>query len=200
MKNNIVAFCGAGGTGKTVVLEALSKKLTELGIEHKVHYSIVREFYASKGIASEADLHKQTEEEKVAFQFELAQFFIRKINEVCEGYNGYVLCDRSIFDHFAYWTFSGINSIKLSEIRAYQKLFDEYLEKVNSIWYFPYPAEFSKDVDPDSFRWAPPAKNLIIDSLILRQLEGMSIDYHWMNEGSIESRVNDILHYFKVTT
>ena len=167
----IIGLAGAGGTGKTVTLEVFSQKLNDIGIKHKIHPSIVRGFYKTKGITDEKTFHTSLDEvAKAQFQLELAHYFVKCIKEELFSYDGYLLCDRTIFDHLAYYLFSGINVIKLQEYREYLNLINDYLKNVLFLTYFPYPGAFSKDVDPDSFRWAPPAKNLIIDGLIYRHM------------------------------
>ena len=161
----IIAFCGSGGTGKSSVLELVSNKLNDSGIKNKIHPSVVREFYGIKGISSEKELINQTEADKVKFQWELANYFINRLNNEINNYDGYLLCDRSLYDHLAYWIYSGANTIKLEDYRKYIDLIREYDKNLIALVYFSYPVSFSKDVDPDSFRYAPPAKNLIIASL-----------------------------------
>lgn len=170
LNRRIIGFCGAGGTGKTKVLEKFIEKLEEEGVNHAVQYSVVRNFYALKKIESEKDLLHLEEVDRVNFQYELAEYFVSSLDETLKNNSGFIICDRTIFDHLAYWLHSGQTSIKLHDYNRYVELCHKYCKKVLFLTRFPYPQSFSKDVDPDSFRYAPPAKNIIIDSLIERHL------------------------------
>ena len=163
-----IGFAGAGGTGKTSVMELLIKETPTLDLKRIP--SVSRDFYALKGVTNEAE-HSQnmTADLRKQFQFEMMDYFIARFNRDTVGVTNFI-SDRTALDHLAYCIYQS-PTLTLSEYKEIkEKAIQHTLDNFDIVFFFPYPVSFSKDVDPDSFRYAPPNKNIIIHNLIKQYL------------------------------
>lgn len=197
------AACGAGGAGKTVTLDAVLKQLSEKGIKAHFEPSIVRGFYAKKGVADQAAFLALPVEERRPFQIELYKYYLSHMADVVNTRDEIVLSDRSPFDHLAFTT-QGVSDITLAEFAELRKMANDFADTyINTVFFFPYPTPFSKDKDPDNFRVAHPSQNIMIDALMYRLSNPGLVDYervivHAMLLGepiSIERRASFIVNH-----
>lgn len=159
-----IFFCGAGGTGKTTVLQDVA---ASLGLP--VMGSVVREFYHRSGIASQVELDAYHPEGRRLFQTELMRYYLDKV-EAFAAHPGGMVMDRSIYDHAAY--------ALLADLDAGRELIDDIdaafarFEKLHPVMvYFPYsPAWWDphQNGEEDGFRNIRPAHDLLLDSVIRR--------------------------------
>lgn len=164
-----IFLCGTGATGKTW----LAKRL-EFHLHAKYSASVVRGFYAFKGIKDEK-VYQETlsPEDKLAFQFELFDYYLQKtedaIRENKENGNYLTIFDRSPFDHLAYTLYNAGSLMHSDNLKRYQ----EYEQKAyaflyrNSLalFYMPYPNPNVEQVE-DGFRKVDYTKDTIVDALI----------------------------------
>ena len=205
--SKIVLLSGAGGVGKTSVLEALKSQFIKDGSTLKVMLSVTRAFYAKKGVANEATFLAMPEVDRYKFQVELFEFYCEELEKFLAptatlGINyRYKICDRSPFDHLAYTIYGSQNSLSLPELLELKARVREIILRVEPlIVYFPYPQPWSPAfTDPDSFRSAAPCKNLIIASLIENLLDDVPLQYRKRVEtrSTIEARANQIKQWIK---
>lgn len=164
----LICFCGAGGTGKTTILNHL-REFDEI----TVHGSIVRQFYAMKGIASEIQFSTLSTMGKVKFQKELNRYYLDTLIEAIDSCSTeYLACDRSIFDHVAYAIYSGQGMLGRDDIDYLDELAYEFTSikgVITTVAYFPYPAPWiTSGQTEDDFRHVDTVKDTIIDALMYR--------------------------------
>lgn len=166
LRKPIIALCGTGGTGKTTVLNALADALQKADYPFAVFTSVSREYFALQGLAKEAEYKALELEDKSSFQAGMMQFYIKRLLEFIETHpDAKVLCDRSIFDHFAYWTLCGsVDWITYSHLYEAVK---SYCAFVDRLFYFPYPSPFQASANVnDGFRDIDIGYNLAHSALV----------------------------------
>lgn len=168
----VVAFSGAGGVGKTSVLNALRDELENHNIAAEIGGSVTRAFYQLHGIEGEGDyMRNLLPKDRLIFQLGMCDYFLKDFYaKAIDTTKQQVLliCDRTSLDHLAYCISScyETSDFNLDIYRQYCAKVKEYFRRVHLYVYFPYPMSWTKEVDPDTFRFAPPAKNLAIAGLI----------------------------------
>lgn len=200
--HRVVAFAGAGGTGKSTTLGELANALGKIGVSTVTHPSVTREFYALHGLSSESEYLENvtSDEERLIFQQKLMYFFIERLKQTVEkNPEAIVLCDRTAIDHFSYMVYGSQNIT----LQIYQDSLtfveDHYLPLVGHIIYFPYPATFSVDIDPDPFRWTPAGKNVTVAALIQMHIRQLVCDDRVLTltpDSSAQERGKTIVSHF----
>ena len=198
MQNQLLCYSGSGGTGKSVVLAAVSDALAQSGVPHTIFPSVVRGYYAAQGLADQAAFKALPDDRRHQFQLGLLDYYISSLTEHLATYPCLVICDRSPFDHYAY-AIDGVHLslVELAEIRAKASKFA--VDHIGGIVFFPYPAPFSRDVDPDSFRLADPSQNMKIHSLMFTALNENCEKPVWFlpPNGTVDNRALDVLDFIK---
>lgn len=164
----LVCMTGAGGTGKTTVLKALKSLVPRI----EEHGSIVREFYASRGLTNEREFHRMTAAERRDFQLDLFDYYVESLESAVKNAKSpVVVCDRSVFDHYAYTLYGTREQLNEDGLDRLEWGVARFKALNPDVYYFPYPAPWSYTLETeDGFRAVEPAKDLIIDAVIFRQL------------------------------
>lgn len=201
-QRNLIGCAGAGGTGKTSVLQGVVEKFTAEGIPTITFMSPARAFFAQNGIADEKSLLAMPENAIRQFQMELLDVFLNATAKMTrENHDKMVIADRTAFDHLAYIIYYSPNTLTLAHYSELLRKVRIYSEMLGAIVHFPYPAAFSRDVDPDNFRWAPPGKNIAVACLIGQhaidhRLNMSPLHIELDQNGSTKERVDTIYDLF----
>lgn len=197
----LICFAGAGGTGKTSIVNKLHSRLSSDadGVEPAcvIHRSIVREFYASKGVPDEASFLAMSASDRAEFQLALYDYYINKLEECCleeKNNKKIVLCERSIFDHFAYSVYGSRELLDAEGLKALEAGVRRFKALKPAVFYLPYPTPWDH-LAADGFRSRELAKDTIVDALIYKQLSvNRSVWTHTLPPVDIEARVKGVFH------
>ena len=204
------ACCGAGSSGKTVVIAPLTKRLEGCGFKVAYLQSVVRGFYAQKGVKDQAAFFELPVMDRREFQFELLDYYISSAVEFIDNNkDAIILSDRSPFDHLAY-VIDSTHDLTLAEYHElYGKACEFSAKYIGGLMYFPWPAHFSKDKDDDPFRVAHPHQNLKIDGMMRAQsykasrevpfyyTDVVAVGIDSADHDTIENRVNICEHFIR---
>jgi predicted ATPase len=198
----IIALCGTGGTGKTTVLNALTDRLRSEGYPFEVFTSVSREFFRMQGFTKEADYKVLPLAEKAKFQYGMMKFYMQRLQTFIDANPGKkILCDRSIFDHFAYWAQSGACDLATYDAIMYNQA-HFYCRYVDKLFWFPYPAPFQGSVNvDDGFRDIDVGYNLGHSAMVYMFAKKALTDsghdaerLHIIHDGDLDRRVEFILN------
>ncbi|MDE1971191.1 MAG: AAA family ATPase [Patescibacteria group bacterium] len=141
-----IGFIGAGGTGKTSVLELLKPFLEEQNI--KVRPSVVRGVLKDLNL-TEKDLSSLSLEQGEEVQRHL--FFAKEAQDraaVLSGEN--FITDRTLLDHYVYWLYRGGKAIRKENLENFLLGVSESLSTYSKLFYFPVYATW--EPPDDGFR------------------------------------------------
>lgn len=192
----ILTCCGAGGTGKTSVVNAIRDLLGHDTVT--LHGSIVRSFYAKEGLAGETAFVAMPLADKLAFQTKFLAAYIDAFEHAAAACKTPILlADRSIYDHIGYVTFWGALAIDEAmwtfEIEA---LIARFLALQPHVVRFPMPHWWSARIAADGFRHNSYGKEWTLDALMHR-LVGVYHPRHLrsevMGEGDATQRAQGVI-------
>lgn len=166
----LICFLGAGGTGKTTLLKEMEKRIVANGLTVQTFPSIVREYYAANNVATEGDYLKLPLGSRTTFQMGLYSFYLDRLEHMVSNCDkDFLLCDRSVFDHYAY----AMYATKENFTKEYQKFLDigamRFVALEPQVLYLPYPTPWD-DQAADGFRARDHGKDTIIDALMFRSV------------------------------
>lgn len=165
--NPRIAFCGAGGTGKTTT----ANLLIEQGVDLPLLRSASRQVYEKEGLTEDI-VAKMPLEEAWELQFRI---FDRKIKEDDNHQTSGFIADRSILDHFAYCLLYCVKVIPNDEYPPLElSVISKMKNSYSHIFYFPYGLF---EVDSDGVRSDKKSWQSAIDFLILGFLNKWDISY-----------------------
>ena len=200
---HLYCFAGSGATGKTSVVEALLKS-KRAGSGTLYHPSIVRDYYASRGVANEASFHLMGIRERAEFQIGLLRHYMIELRKCLVANAGResvqrVVCDRSVFDHVAYMLYgSGELVTQAMWDTEIVPLMDDFRRLCLVIFHLPYPTGWPEESAVDGFRHRVFAKDFIVDSLIRRLLkDGGSEHYELPTWYSITERTSLVCEHIE---
>lgn len=196
----LICFAGAGGTGKTSVVNNLHSRITSDadGVEPAciIHRSIVREFYATRGVADEASFLSMSAPQRAEFQLALYDYYITKLEEFCADAaktEKVVLCERSIFDHFAYTVYGSRELLNGDGMKVLEDGIRRFKVLHPCVFYLPYPTPWDH-LAADGFRARELAKDTIVDALIYKLLsQNRSVWTNTLPTVSIEARATAVI-------
>lgn len=175
---------GVGGTGKTTAVEAL-QKIADV----RPMPSIVRSYYASRGVASEADYLRSPPGDRFAFQVGLLDHYTATTEEFLAAADGAaVVADRSAFDHIAYCIYASpeLSAAQLEQALSYASRFMR-LRPVPV--FFPFPVSWAMGAAAeDGFRATHVGKNFAVDAIMRRVLRDYYPYHHVVVDGSPAAR------------
>jgi predicted ATPase len=182
--DGIVAFCGAGGTGKTTLMNAVIDRLRDspLGKDIIIASSIVRAFYAERGsaygIATHMDWHKMPLDKQMAFQLELLDAYVENVKRVVRDNPGKkIFMDRSLYDHVAYLLAQG--SVTRDIYTHINEKQTAYAKNLSALIYLDYPTPYTDSgATEDGFRDTTFGPNIRL-SKIMHALVKESRSYTW---------------------
>jgi len=194
----LICFAGAGGTGKTSVVEMLEKRYNNSSADGatnaEIHRSIVRPYYASRGVSSETDFLSRDPEFRASFQMGLLAYYMSELQRcIRESAARTILCERSAFDHFAYTLYGSRELLTQADMVTLRGLLRSFCDLHPLVFYLPYPTPWD-DQGADGFRAREVAKDTIIDSVIHRQISThRSVWAGTLPFESVEARVETLL-------
>lgn len=169
----LVCCCGVGGTGKTVAVKAF----LERNPTWTLLPSIVRDYYALRGVASEGDyLRYMPPEGRYEFQIGLLEYYMHT-TENAVGLSSPArnfIMDRSAFDHVAYCVYAhpDMDAAQLEAAMAFGRRF-RLLDPV--VMWFPYPVSWTgTGAAEDGFRSTGYGKNFVVCSIMERVLRDLN--------------------------
>jgi predicted ATPase len=176
-----VAFCGAGGTGKTTTMAALLNLTTLETVP-----SISRQVYAANKIAMEQDFDLLTPPMKILIQDQIREgqweTFRTRDN---------IVSDRSPADHFAYYLNYCGDFIDYGTLCRVRSLTKKRLETFHYVFYFPLMTFPGQD---DGMRKVMEGYRYRYDLILRGVLKDMEINYHTLRRaGTAEQRAVRIL-------
>lgn len=199
-KVTLICFAGAGGTGKTSVVDKLHSRISsdKDGVEPAcvIHRSMVREFYASRGVTSEAGFLNLAPKERLEFQLALYTYYISKLEECVhslEAKGRVVLCERSIFDHFAYTLYGSRELFSDHGMKLLEDGVRRFKNLSPCVFYLPYPTPWDH-LAADGFRARELAKDTIVDALIFKLLsQNRAVWTNTLPPVSVEARATAVI-------
>lgn len=162
-EGQLIFFAGTGGTGKTLLAEAVEQNL-----EIKRVPSPTRDFYKEQKVATEQDLYTRTAEFRQQFQRTLYDFSIRKIYEATVNQADSMVFERSPICNLGYLL---LNNPQFTVEEVDEALFmakRTFLDLVNDGWRvllvsFPYPTSWIRQKkNVDNFRLTQGGKDMMI--------------------------------------
>lgn len=169
----LVAFAGAGGTGKTSLAEQLVKDIhADHGIGCVQYGSIVRAFYKQIGLLNEAEYLAMSLSDRKDFTIELYAYYITELMRfVDETVYDIVVSERSVFCHYAYTVYSCDGVLTKGDLQMLTLGVEQYLSLAPATFYLPYPTPWDDYAGvADGFRDRGLVKDTIIDGLIHRTM------------------------------
>lgn len=167
----VVMLAGAGGTGKTSLVNRLELLLLDKKV--KKFYSTTRKTFERLGLTTERAGLLKSPEEQIALQGEVFADYYSALFQVVdqaaqEGMN-YVLCDRSPFDYNGY-VCAAIQTVSQDELDRRDAMLQNLLLSISrhhhtEIYLLPHAPPWATVVD-DGYRFNPPAKNLVWNATI----------------------------------
>lgn len=204
-----VFFTGAGGVGKTSVLNSLEKKLSDQGIPYVTFLSISREFFKAQGITSEQAGLERCEADRLTFQAAMFDFYCQAIERACDcaRANGaqVFVSDRSPHDHLAYLIYNTPNLLTLNHLQNLRQRAIQIFDSKKGPWadpcsvfHFPCTASWmTSTLLQDGMRHAPPGKNFMVNALIESLSSDLDIYHHRrehiLGDTTVEERSEFIL-------
>ncbi|MBI1973366.1 AAA family ATPase [Candidatus Micrarchaeota archaeon] len=162
-----LAIIGTHGTGKTSLAHAVMSALKEAGINAGMTQEQVRNCPIKIGTENEKNVKAEL------------WIICRQIADEVEksAAHDVVVCDRSVLDTLAYYTWMLERDSKLAESdvvadRAAHKLVDEWLSSYN---HFFYVQRSESTLVPDGFRSTSPEWQREIDDIVLRLMREKGI-------------------------
>lgn len=167
-KQTLITFSGAGATGKTTLVDALAAKFPVDGCV--VHRSIVRRFYKENGIENENAFLLMPAEERRDFQMRLIGYYMTDLeNAVKVGGAPVMICERSIFDHFAYTLYGTRELLRAEDMVFLRECIVRFTALRPCTFYLPYPTPWDS-AGADGFRAREVAKDTLVDAMIFKLL------------------------------
>lgn len=180
-----IAFCGAGGTGKTTVANLLKDELG-LTFAPSVVRSVMEEWKVT-----EATLHKLSANQRAQLQYEI---YARKEQHDRE-HKKKVIFDRTLADHYAYnLIYAGGVDLTPQFLRDIRDRAIEALKAYSVVIYAPI---FEWDIGHDGFRNTNEVNRRLVDSIIHDCLFRSSIEFVTLRDESPAKRVEHILSWMR---
>lgn len=192
-KLQVVFLSGAGGVGKTSVVEAMKFQLEATTTKANFTISTTRKSYETCGVRDEAHCASLSTVDKIRLQNQIFTDYCENLRtEIVKAVDSGVdllVVDRSPFDHASYM-FNLIPDLVLEFVaRRVQEAKDAFTpatctyyssgvitEVEASLWFFAYPTAWAKlNTASDGFRYVLPAKNFIwsaaLNTIVLDYLQ-----------------------------
>lgn len=177
-----IGFIGAGGTGKTTVIN----ELKDLG--YPLFPSVARSVFKARGI-TEADQWKMSPLELWDLQKTIFQARINVESQMGDDY----IADRTLLDNYCYCLNWCDQALKDEDIEWIEEHVIESLKTYDLLFYFPVEEFYQQN---DGFRIESKAYAYKTDALMRGLIERLDIrlrsQMHWMYKASPEQRANRV--------
>lgn len=178
-----IGFTGAGGTGKTTVLNVLDLNEYVRGLPRLS--SPTRAVFARWGI-TEADQESMTPDDKLRLQMEIFSERVSAEERVGDTF----LSDRTLLDNYAYCLFRNYERLDRHSLELLESQVQANLKLYTHIFYFP----ILFDPPSDGFRQVGFAYNRCIDSIIQSFLTRNRVASFVVPMGTPEERARFVLN------
>lgn len=179
-----IAFTGAHGVGKTTLINSIKRRLAQ-EIDIEVTEEVPRIICE---IVNDPEYFRRANNT-------LPKQLLILLGQVILEYkkrSNTLICDRTIFDHWAYTTFLFKDEIDKSLSKSIELFLIEHMRSYDMIFYLPIEFE----VEDDGTRESDRRFQADIDSIILNNLERNKLDYKRIS-GSIEERAKKVIQIIK---
>jgi deoxyadenosine/deoxycytidine kinase len=173
-----IALCGSHGTGKSTLLQGISKDL-----DIPVLDNTIRTFYKNIGID---DFDKLPANIRTQCQLNLLLNQIDR--EDSEGKNGFIT-DRSVLDYIGYMSVSSDMSGGVRGI--YEQLIKARLQNYTHFIYIPVEFEATKE----HLRADPRSQNVVAEAIEGYLQQWLNKDQYVVVRGAVEERLEQINKY-----
>lgn len=177
-----IAFTGSGGTGKSTLVEIISKELN-----YPIIYEYAREACTVLGLKEPKDLSENQVDEfqKIIFEY--------KSNE--ESKNKSFIADRTIVDGLAYHLLRFSNKeISQIKLKKYIKNMKNMMVNYDIVFFLEWGIFPIQD---DKFRICRPDKQLTIHFLLKGILNDFNIPYLSLSHNNLQDRINFVKEKIK---
>lgn len=177
MKTQLICLSGTGATGKTSLVNAVVK-----GTPHSFqpYGSVVREYYALKGVANEKVWveEKRSFQERFEFQTGFFDFYMERLTDALDKCtHPFMLSERAAFDHAAYTLFGLGDDLTKEHYFEVRSRMQPFLDLCPLVVLMPFPVHFSEVNSDDGFRYRHFSKDLIIDAYIRKLAYDLQTNY-----------------------
>lgn len=169
----ILGCCGAGGTGKSTMVELIAKEYNL-----KVPVSISRQYYRERGITEEQQSRFSPKDRWEAQK----SMFDMKLDRDCKEDNFFA--DRTLLDHLAYCLIYCSSEISDTLVLSMEALVKSNAQRYNKIFYFPMVKWSSQD----EVRNTHYAHQVLVDSVMTGLAKKLNIHMITVPPASIEAR------------
>lgn len=180
-----IAFTGAHGVGKTTLINELKKRLGD-EIKLEVTKEVPRIICE---IVNDPEYFRRTNN---TLPKQLAILLGQIVLEYNTKKSSLLICDRTIFDHWAYTTYLFKDEIDNSLSSSIEYFLIQHMKSYDLIFYLPI--EFK--VEDDGTRESDESFQANIDSIILKNLNDNKLDFIKIS-GSIEQRTESVIQILK---
>lgn len=177
-----IAFTGAHGVGKTTLINSLKERLSQekdVEVTKEVPRIICE-------LANEPEYFRRGNNT-------LPKQLVILLGQVVLEYNSkksnLLICDRTIFDHWAYTTYLFKEEINESLSTSIEHFLFEHMKSYDKIFYLPIEFE----VQDDGTRESDKKFQSNIDTIILKNLKKNELEYIEIT-GSVEERTETVIH------
>lgn len=177
-----IGMTGAGGTGKTTVLNILTERYPDI----PVLPSPIRSVYARWGI-NEEDQEKMSFEEKLKLQEDIYQTRFATEDE----YGHSFISDRTVLDHFCYQQIRCYAAMTQEMLDQKRKQIKQNMKKYDLICYFP----ITFTPQGDDIRYGNPVYQNMIDNFIFGEINKLGLSVLTVKAGSPEDRADYIAKF-----
>lgn len=190
---NIVFLAGAGGVGKTSVIEEIRK----LEPSVRVMPSITRKVYERMGLTDEKQAMALTSEQREEFQSLIFATYLEETSRfVRENLGHSIVIDRSPFDHVSYKTYILPEMTRTEHenlVGQANKFMSSVYEHTVYTALFPFPVHWATENSSDGMRFSPDGKNYCWHALLSTLLGENEASTHYLEAKTIRGRAYEIL-------
>jgi hypothetical protein len=189
-----VMFSGAGGTGKSSVMNLLgqhfsSSQMAVLPSQTRDMYKVLGPKHGMSDTPNEQEFFKLNQEQQLSFQVDIAQEYIRRALQFAQANSSsdIVFFERSLFDNLGYCLSTQIYDKDSSPYEAALQMIGQAFSELTDYheqeqcplflcFLFPYPPPWSLENNKDGFRSVNYRKDLVW-SLVTKGLHKDYEDY-----------------------
>ena len=167
----LIGCVGAGGTGKTTVVN----RVTENNPRITVVPSVIRPTMKALGFQTEDEMRAQTPERRLEIQTILLETYVTNLQRVIDtATTDVLLFERTAIDHYGYCLVHGGAAMTVEHETRLDFLVGKSMEKFHALAYFPYPTPFVNQ-SADGFRTTNGAigQNYVLDHIYRARIANM---------------------------
>jgi nicotinamide riboside kinase len=182
LTGSFIAFCGAGGTGKTTT----ATKLAEIMPEYRLLTGVSRSVFKAKGVEREADQHAMNDAQRWDLQKAIQEKYLSTYDEL-EGQP--IISDRSHLDQTAYALQYCSTAMADDDLNWIEQAVLKSFKHIRKLFYFPLTTFAGQD---DGMREQRNGPRVQFDTLLRGLLEKYDVPFHTVPVMSVEERAGFI--------